>query len=263
MFRSHPPSAFKDRDRSPTVLEHEVLTALHSAGLAVPRPLLVHRGGGGIEPYLVMAHIEGTTVVEFADVPSALDQMARFLATLHGLDVDALSLPGLEPLEDPLVAAVDYLPDDPVGEAVGRALGGLADAWPPNRPGLVHGDYWPGNVIWRAGALTAVIDWEDVGRGDPLADLATARVELACAYGAEAMGIFTDRYRVAGGPALASGDLRWLPAWEVYVSASALATMGQWGLDPDDEARRRRTTRRFFDRAADDLVRTAAGTAAS
>ena len=48
--------------------------------------------------------------------------------------------------------------------------------------------------MWRDGRLVAVIDWEDARIGDPLADLACARVELRCEYGSEATGSFTERY---------------------------------------------------------------------
>ena len=53
----------------------------------------------------------------------------------------------------------------------------LASAWPfprPNPPALLHGDYWPGNILWKDGRLAAVIDWEDACLGDPLVDLAMA-----------------------------------------------------------------------------------------
>jgi hypothetical protein len=60
---------------------------------------------------------------------------------------------------------------------------------------------------------------------------------------------FTTRYvaqhREQVGPLLLAA----LPVWELYVSAAALASMGAWGLDPDDEARRRRETERFFEMA--------------
>jgi aminoglycoside phosphotransferase (APT) family kinase protein len=39
---------------------------------------------------------------------------------------------------------------------------------------LLHGDFWPGNALWRDGALVAILDWEDAAIGDPLADVANA-----------------------------------------------------------------------------------------
>ena len=100
----------------------------------------------------------------------------------------------------------------------------------------------------------AVIDWEDARLGDPLADLATARVELLCRYGDEAMERFTDRYLVAHHDTIGPLELDSLALWELYVSAAALGTMGDWGLEPAEEAQRRRLTERFFERAAQQLV---------
>ena len=104
--------------------------------------------------------------------------------------------------------------------------------------------------MWQEGRLVAVIDWEDACLGDPLADLATARVELLCRYGAAAMDRFTDRYLAAERDSTGRLQLEELPLWELYVSAAALATMGDWGLEPAAEAHRRRRTQHFFEQAA-------------
>ena len=124
---------------------------------------------------------------------------------------------------------------------------------------MLHGDYWPGNVLWQDGRLAAVIDWEDASLGDPLADLATARVELLCRYGDEAMERFSTSYLASYRDTIEPLPLDSLPLWELYVSAAALATMGQWGLEPSEEARRRARTERFFDRAAEQLRVTVEG----
>src|SRR5687767_2566978 len=87
-----------------------------------------------------------------------------------------------------------HLPPTKVGGQVRAALASGALARLQNHSVVLHGDYWPGNVMWRQRSLVAVIDWEDACLGDPLADLATARVELLCRYGAEAMERFTTRY---------------------------------------------------------------------
>jgi aminoglycoside phosphotransferase (APT) family kinase protein len=107
--------------------------------------------------------------------------------------------------------------------------------------------------MWQDGRLVAVIDWEDARLGDPLADLATARVELLCRYGDDAMERFTNQYLAAHHDTIGPLRLDSLAVWELYVSAAALATMGDWGLEPAEEAQRRRRTERFFDRAARQL----------
>lgn len=121
----------------------------------------------------------------------------------------------------------------------------------PVSTSLLHGDFWPGNVLWRGGPLVAVIDGEDAAFGDPLSDLACARVELLCHYDEQAMDHFSEHY-LAGSDV----DLTALPLWEVYVSAAALASMAHWGwgLPPEIEARRRRRTEAFFERAGHALL---------
>jgi aminoglycoside phosphotransferase (APT) family kinase protein len=249
VFRQHR-AEFKQHDRTVTAKEHALLTALHREGLAVPEPYLFDDAGAATAPYLLMEWVDGSTDVAADDLPRALDQMARFLVDLHALDDGSRPLAELAPIEDPRAAVVPYLPSTDGGREVLASLAARDITQRQNRRVVVHGDFWPGNVIWRDGQLAAVIDWEDASLGDPLADLATARVELLCQYGAEAMERFTTayltKYEDAIGPLLVES----LPVWELYVSAAALATMGEWGLDPADEARRRDRTARFFEQAA-------------
>jgi aminoglycoside phosphotransferase (APT) family kinase protein len=179
--------------------------------------------------------------------------MARFLVGLHALDLRSSQLPELEPIEDPLAAIVPYLPPTPAGEHVRAAVTGGALAAEPNPAVLLHGDYWPGNIMWRDGRLVAVVDWEDARLGDPMADLATARVEILCQYGADAMARFSTSYLASIDDTIGPLRLDSLLVWDLYVSASALATMGDWGLPPADQARRRRLTAMFFERAAGEL----------
>ena len=158
----------------------------------------------------------------------------------------------LDPIEDPCAAVIPYLPPTEAGREAERSSPPTPPRPDRNRRVLLHGDYWPGNVMWQDGRLVAVIDWEDACLGDPLADLATARVELLCRHGGDAMDQFTDRYLAAHHDTIGPLRLEALPLWELYVSAAALATMGDWGLEPAEEARRRRHTEHFFNRLPED-----------
>jgi hypothetical protein len=61
---------------------------------------------------------------------------------------------------------------------------------------------------------------------------------------------FTATYLAAFQEAIGPLQLDSLAVWELYVSAAALAKMGDWGLEPAEHAERRRRTERFFERAA-------------
>jgi aminoglycoside phosphotransferase (APT) family kinase protein len=253
VYRRHRASGFKQHTQRVTAKEYGLLAALHRQGFAVPEPYLHNDTDGLTAPYMMIEWIDGSTNVGMGDLPGALDQMAQFLVRLHSLEPLSLQLPELEPIEDPLTAIVPYLPPTPAGDQVRSSLLSGALAHHPNRSVVLHGDYWPGNIMWRDGRLIAVIDWEDACLGDPMADVATARVELLCQYGADAMAQFTASYFALAHDAIRPLRFDALLIWELYVSAAALSTMGDWGLEPSAEARRRRMTEGFFDRAAREL----------
>lgn len=247
--RQHPGVDFKQHGSSVTAKEYHLLRALHRSGLAVPEPYL-YAETPITAPYLVMEWIDGSTEPPLGHAAGAMDEMAEFLVRLHALDPSSLRVPGLEPIEDPRVEIVPHLPSTAVGREIEAWLTAHPADQPHNRPVVLHGDYWPGNVLWREGRLRAVIDWEDASLGDPLADLATARLELRCRYGVDAMDRFTARYLDLRRANVGAMWLEALPVWELYASATALATMAAWGLEATEEARRREHTQQFFDHAA-------------
>ena len=97
--------------------------------------------------------------------------------------------------------------------------------------GVLHGDFWPGNTLWRGGELVAVLDWEDAGTGDPLADVGNARLELLWSHGADAMEAFTRRY---GSP-----DPVALARWDLRADERSTSHIGEWGHDEATQARMR------------------------
>jgi aminoglycoside phosphotransferase (APT) family kinase protein len=98
-------------------------------------------------------------------------------------------------------------------------------------------------VIWNHGRIAAVVDWEDAAVGDPMSDLASARLELLWRYGDAAMEEFTDHYL-----AVSSADIDSLPFWELYVSAAAADSMANWGLDREIESAMRAKAEGFVAR---------------
>jgi aminoglycoside phosphotransferase (APT) family kinase protein len=69
---------------------------------------------------------------------------------------------------------------------------------PPRLPSVLHRDFHPGNVLWRRGAVSGVIDWPDACTGPAVADVAHCRVNLLD-FGAEAAQRFTVLWQRAAG----------------------------------------------------------------
>ncbi len=269
-------SAAPSKGEPDAVREYVLLDALYRAGLPVPQPLALlppdapeHRphltalpgtresAGPASSGLLVLAWVEGTTQVAAPDLDDALDQLADVLLRLHALDPTIVPADVLAPIEDPTVAVLPLLPATALGARLRARLAERGASEPERRAdrcSVVHGDVWPGNVLWHDGRLAAIVDWEDSCLGDPLADLACARVELRCAYGIGAMERFTARYVEGARAAVPALDLEDLPLWDLYVSAAALAAMHLWGLDPVAEATRRTHTEQFFEHAARQLL---------
>lgn len=48
---------------------------------------------------------------------------------------------------------------------------------------FVHGDVWPGNLVWTGDQLAAFIDWKSAGVGAPGVDLSELRKQAAISFG--------------------------------------------------------------------------------
>ncbi|MCA9490345.1 MAG: phosphotransferase [Myxococcales bacterium] len=218
-------------DRQDTIArEAALLREVARGGLPVPE--VVHVDDEILPiPVLVMSFVEGSTA--FAGTVAETARMAELAARIHQHPVASVELP--ERL-DPRPELLAWLADEDELRSWVAAAGFV----PCPAPVLLHGDLWPGNLLWRDGRIAAVLDWEDAAVGDPLSDVACSRVEIACAADRAAAEAFTDRYRE-----LAEVDERRLSWWDLYVATAALKWMGGWGLPPDLLATRRERTASF------------------
>lgn len=249
VLRRHGAATWKQLGPDVTQHEFELLVALSGAGLSVPKPRLLDTSSVVLpSPFFVMNLVDGTTDIARVSLESVLRQMAGFLAGLHALDASTLRLPALPLREDPVQGALEYVPSS-------AEFAGLRDAVAsyqvnPKRPSLLHGDFWPGNILWANAQLVAVIDWEDAAFGPAASDVACCRAELNAMFDEMAARRFTDYYLAVSADGLAD-----LPLWDIYVGSAALATLHHWGLPSEVEALRRQRTSTFVARAAEALVR--------
>lgn len=232
--------------------EFALMKLLHGQGMPVPKPYLAGGIGGTDElPYIVVEYIEGASGMDESDRPGGARRLAEALAKLHRIDTGLLHEPGLrlerqaERVTATLARRLAKL-DESLDEPLIR--GTLEAGWPPasaNADAILHGDYWPGNTLWREGSLAAIIDWEDAAIGDPLADLANARLEIAWAYGEEAAEEFEERYRAA----MPQLSYDYLYLWELVAALRPASRLQDWGLDRETEERMRAVHARFVRQA--------------
>lgn len=234
--------------------EFKLLQHLHAAGLATPKPYLLDRAGAFFDtPCLVIEYVDGQPEFAPTDIADCMLQLATHLASIHRIDYVNNQLIFLPQYVErcakhlqPQVAGYDEALN------ISRIRATLASLWPlpqHNRSVLLHGDFWPGNTLWKSGRLVAVIDWEDAGLGDPLADVASARLELLWAFGSDAMASFTQQYQ-----AQTALDWAMLPHWDLWAALRLGVAMAGWGLDQPVEQARRVTYRWFVAHAFEALA---------
>ena len=229
-------------DPHAAVHEYALLSLLHRAGIPVPLPRHADESARIMPvPCLIIEHIDGFPCTEASQLTAPLadvtGQLAGVLAQLHAAAftlADAPYLADIRAIAARRVETWPSAPDQALSEPAVRT--GLARIWPPpllNQPALLHGDFWPGNVLWRDSTLVGVVDWEDAVLGDPLHDVANARMELCMAFGISAAREFTRQYCELR----LTTDMTALRHWDLYASLRHAGRMSEWGLTPGDRKR--------------------------
>jgi aminoglycoside phosphotransferase (APT) family kinase protein len=208
--------------------QFNVLRILSAAGLPVQTPYYLDEAGEILPtPYLVIEYIAGEPVLTPSDIDDFVQQLAAQLAAIHSLQGSWADLSFLPRQAERLAQMFAARPANLDASSVeGRVRMTLESVWPlpeTNDPVLLHGDFWPGNIIWRGGRIAAVIDWEEAELGDRLSDVAITRLDILWAFGVAAMNDFTARYR-----AMTSVDLVDLPYWDLYAALRPISNIAEW-----------------------------------
>ncbi|MCL4265153.1 MAG: phosphotransferase family protein [Anaerolineae bacterium] len=214
-------AVFGDYDRGEKARrEYKTLALLAAHGLPVPEPLFLDTTGGVLDtPGIVTSFVAGGQVIAPVDVGSWVRELAATLAQIHAVPVTAVETSFLLNANAEVVWFLksghvpDYMQQHPQGEAIWQAVHDLLPALVPVRPGLVHVDYWTGNILWQGGRITAVLDWEEAAYGDPGYDVAYMRAELALLGSLPLADQFLAVYEAESGSPVAN-----LPLWELAAS---------------------------------------------
>lgn len=219
--------------------EFRLLALLHTAGIAAPAPVYVDAAGDALgSPCVVIDFVEGAPDFAPTDAIDLVTQYAEHLARIHAISGGAADVAFLPDRAARIAERLRNRPDtldDSLEE--GRIRDALDRVWPltPRNPYvLLHGDYWPGNVLCLDGRIMAVIDWEDAARGDPLADLGSSRLEIFWAYGDDAMQAYTAHYL-----ALTGADTAQLPYWDLVAALRPAGELSAWSTNAATDRRRR------------------------
>lgn len=154
----------------------------------------------------------------------AADFMAQ-LAALHRIDVAANPVEGMGPVESPrlfIERRIAALRRGNSGRTwdplIHLSLNWLEANIPADMPPpvIVHGDAGPGNFLFDDERVTALLDWELVHYGDPMADLAMLAIRMLFQGFVPLPQAFA-AYEAAGGHRI---DLARLRYWRVLFQTS-------------------------------------------
>jgi aminoglycoside phosphotransferase (APT) family kinase protein len=217
--------------------EQRVLRALD--GLGGLAPVLL---GGDLDgrwsqsPTSLISWLDGQADITPADPRGWARELGRALAAVHAVPTGRLAeLPSVfdgsggseEILGGPLAAEVRSRRSE---------IAGSPEV-------LTHGDYWSGNVVWRDGRLTGIVDWSSGARGPRGFDLGWCRLDLVLLFDEQIADDFLAAYEAGTGQVV--GEVR---LWDCWAVARSDHAVGSWGpnyqplgradLDQDELRRR-------------------------
>ena len=204
--------------------EYLLLEKLHQTKVPCAKPIhLDHSKEILDKDFMLMTYLEGTIEIPKIKNFGFLNKMVGILKNIH--NVDTKILPTLPCRFDPTYDLFEFLPNARIIKELKAILKGYDTSY-SGKPVLLHGDFWPGNILWTKDEISGVLDWEYAAIGDPVSDLAVASLELKYDYGRRGVDRFLDLYSKNF-----SIDQSRLSLWLIYVSASTLFFIDEWNLE--------------------------------
>jgi aminoglycoside phosphotransferase (APT) family kinase protein len=174
--------------------------ALRVAGSAdVPTPALLGvdpSGDGAGVPAVLMSRLPGRVDWWPSDTGRWLRRLAGVLPAIHAAPLPPAGLIG------PFAACPQASYEPPAWArypAVWQRAAEICHGPAPGLPAvLLHRDFHPGNVLWRWGTVSGVVDWQAACTGPAVADVAHCRVNLLT-FGSDVAERFTALWQHAAG----------------------------------------------------------------
>jgi aminoglycoside phosphotransferase (APT) family kinase protein len=164
--------------------EAHVLRLLGASELPAPELLAADPTGDRAgAPAVVMTRVPGRVVWSPPDVGPWLDRLAALLPAVHATPLTtADAVQPFRPYEPPTWAPPRWMRDPRLWDRAREVFDG-----PPLDPDrvFVHRDYHPGNVLWRRGRVTGLVDWQAASIGPRAVDVVHCRMNLLARCGPE------------------------------------------------------------------------------
>lgn len=211
-------------------IEYQALRWLHLHQRPAPEPVYLDESGallGG--PGLVTRFLPGRPILDPPYPPDLGRQMALTLAGIHAYPCDASARAFLLDKSPEKLwwrrsgSIPDWLAADSDGQSIWEAFERLLHRQETTPPRLCHADFWSGNVLCLEGKITAVVDWEEAGYGDPGSDVAYCYMNLVLQDAAPAAEEFLSIYRSETGGPVAN-----LTLWKLAAAVRPIYSPEGW-----------------------------------
>jgi aminoglycoside phosphotransferase (APT) family kinase protein len=215
--------------------ETAVLTALEGRDVPAPRVVGSTTDAAHAGPAVLMTRVPGHVHLMPGDRERWLQQMARTLARIHALDVDA------KPFESWLDRSqLSPLPDASRPDIWSEAITLVAQERPPGHTSFIHRDYQHFNLLWSRERLTGVVDWVEASVGPPDVDVGHCRLNLTVLFSADVAERFRQMYEAEAGRKVdpwwdVQSLLSFGPQWKSFLP---IQIDGRAPLDVDGMTRR-------------------------
>ncbi len=218
-----PPDIPKSRVEPATLL---TLTANH-----VPAPeVIIGEEAGEIlgRPAIVISYLDGVPGLIPADPQDWAHQLARAIAQVHTAEVPDELKAMLRPAHESVQKWMDAseLPRrfarHELGPELWEAMRQLWTTVDTSARNLTHGDFWPGNTLWKDEKLLAIVDWDGPLLGEPTLDIGYFLSDTAY-FGMEVEQTFLEAWERASGRPVQD-----LLFWKMAAAARAMPDPGPW-----------------------------------
>jgi Ser/Thr protein kinase RdoA (MazF antagonist) len=188
--------------------EAHILDLLRTSDLTVPRVVAIDPDGAQCEmPALLMTRLPGRPRIWPRQIEPWINDLAVSAARIHATPIPPNALPAYERWEhETPTAAPSWSRQAAIWT---KAIEAFKQPPPAHVKSFIHRDFHAGNVLWRAGAVSGIVDWLHGCWGPPEQDLAHCRLNIWFNQGPTAANAFLDAYyRILPPPGTGGGSGR-------------------------------------------------------